>query len=53
VVNGANRISHEALAGTLRVSETVYRQLTNKEEFHKCEGGRELTYAIVPKVTHE
>jgi class 3 adenylate cyclase len=53
VVNGANRISHEALTGTLRVSETVYRQLTNKEEFHKCEGGRELTYAIVPKVTHE
>ena len=49
IVNDANRISHEALPSTLRVSETVYNQLTNKDDYKSCEGGSEPTYATVPK----
>jgi class 3 adenylate cyclase len=52
IVNDSNRISHEALGGTIRVSEVVYKQLINKDEFHRCEGGSELTYAIIPRVNH-
>jgi len=49
IVSDASHISHEAKAGSLRVSEVVYKQLLNKDEFHKCEGGSELTYGTIPK----
>ncbi len=49
IVNDANRISHEAIEGTLRVSEDVYNQLTDKEGYESCEGGNKPTYATVPK----
>ncbi|MEA2028238.1 MAG: adenylate/guanylate cyclase domain-containing protein, partial [Campylobacterota bacterium] len=52
VVNDTSRIAHEALPGTLRVSEVVYRQLITKERFSKCEGGSEPTHATTPKVNH-
>jgi len=45
-VNDANRIAHEAKVNTLRVSKTVYVQLTNQEIYHKCDGGSEETYGI-------
>ncbi|HHH20033.1 MAG TPA: adenylate/guanylate cyclase domain-containing protein [Campylobacterales bacterium] len=47
-VNDANRIAHEALPGTLRVSKAVYTQLTNQEAFQPCEGGSEETYGMHP-----
>ena len=48
IVNDANRISHEALDGTLRVSTAVYEQLTNQEKYSACEGGSEPTFAMRP-----
>ena len=47
-VNDANRISHEAQTGTLRVSKSVYDQLTNQENYLLCEGGSEETYGTKP-----
>jgi class 3 adenylate cyclase len=44
-VNDANRISHEAKIGTLRVSKAVYDQLTNQENYIACEKGSEETYS--------
>jgi class 3 adenylate cyclase len=49
IVSDASHISHEAKVGSLRVSEVVYKQLINKDKFYKCEGGSELTYAMMPK----
>jgi class 3 adenylate cyclase len=49
IVNDANRISHEAKIGTLRVSATVYEQLTNPEIYKQCQGGSELTYGTIPE----
>lgn len=46
-VNDANRISHEAEPGTLRVSKAVYDQLTNQDEYTRCDISSEETYAIV------
>lgn len=51
VVNDANQISHEAISGTLRVSEAVYTQLTNQEIYGRCEDGRDVTFAMKPSVT--
>lgn len=50
VVNDASRISHEAHPGTLKVSEIVYDQLINKDEYEKCKGGSEITYVFVSKI---
>jgi class 3 adenylate cyclase len=50
IVNDASHISHEALGGTLRVSQVVYDQLINKDKFYKCEKGSEVTYIIEEKV---
>jgi len=47
-VNHANRISHEAQIGTLRVSKAVYVQLTNQEDYMLCEEGSEETYGTKP-----
>ena len=47
-VNDANRISHEALPGTLRVSKVVYSQLTNQDEYKRCDISSEETYAMMP-----
>jgi class 3 adenylate cyclase len=50
IVSDASHISHEALGGTLRISEVVYEQLINKDKFYKCEEGSEITYIIEEKV---
>jgi len=47
-VNDANRISHEAKSGTLRISKSVYDQLTNQENYVECTGGSEKTYSTKP-----
>jgi class 3 adenylate cyclase len=45
-VNDANRISHEAVANTLRVSKIVYTQLTDQERYTQCANSSEETYCI-------
>jgi class 3 adenylate cyclase len=47
-VNDANRISHEAKVGTLRVSKSVYEQLTNQEKYIACTDGSEETFSTKP-----
>jgi len=47
-VNDANRISHEAKSGTLRVSKSVYDQLTSQEHYKACEGGDAETFSTQP-----
>ncbi|SFV63832.1 Adenylate cyclase [hydrothermal vent metagenome] len=53
IVSDASHISHEAEAGTLRISAVVYKQLIDTDNFQKCEGGSELTYKITPKQSND
>jgi len=46
-VNDANQMSHDASAGTLRVSRAVYTQLTNQEKYKLCEDSSKEVYAKV------
>ena len=52
-VNDANRISHEAKSGTLRVSKSVYEQLTNQKNYKKCTDSSEETYSTQPNNKEE
>ena len=45
-VNDANRISHEAEPNTLRISKSVYTQLTNQELYTQCNNSDEEIYCI-------
>ncbi len=47
-VNLANNISHQASLGTIRVSQSIYEQLINKDKYKKC-SGEILTYETIPK----
>ena len=47
-VNNANHISHQAKSGTLRISKSVYIQLTNQEDYIKCTDSSEETYSTKP-----
>jgi class 3 adenylate cyclase len=53
IVNDANRISHEAHVATLRVSQAVFTQLTNQNEYKLCQGGSEESYSIRPQSNKE
>ena len=53
IVNDANRISHEAHIETLRISQAVFTQLTNQNEYKLCQDGSEKSYSIRPQSNKE